>query len=476
LGGLAVSITPPIRHRLVTVVLLGVLTSGLSLVALLRLLSTAVTARVERARDNIGDELARFAAEPGDHRKTLAESPWSQVIGMRGGYTTAAAMPDDAVPVAWRAPLAQALAEAARTHALAILEAPLPEARLVAGATPAKDGTLAWAAYPIRYPPYLDNWRWIVLALAVVTLLLAASAVHAVIVVKRGAGALNAALGALATDLTIPVPRPPVRELSDIADGIAKLAERLAQARKAEARLGRELSQQERLAALGRVVAGVAHEVRNPLASIKLRLDLSVSSGPELPAALHNAVSHASAEIARLDRLVADLLVVAGRSIGPQRPTSLGLLVRERVEALAPWAQLRRVGVAVDGDGPALVNTDALARAFDNLLRNAVEASPQGGLVSVRILESHTQMKILIEDRGPGVAGERAAELFEPFFTTKGDGTGLGLAISRAIARAHGGDVVYRREGATTCFELSLPRAVESAAGEAASDQHAMPA
>jgi signal transduction histidine kinase len=450
-----------------TVVFLGVITSGLSLLALVRLLSTAVTARVERARDNITDEVTRFAAAPGDHRQPLAESPRSQVIGMRGGYAAGDRVQADAVPAAWRATLAQALADARRTQALAIVEGPLPEARLIVGAAPATDGSVAWAAYPIRYPPYLDTWRWIVLALAIVTLLLAASAVRAVIVVKRSAGALNASLAALAHDLATPVPRPPLRELSDIAEGIATLAANLAQAREAEARLGRELSQQERLAALGRVVAGVAHEVRNPLASIKLRLDLAVSASPELPPTLAQAVSHASAEIARLDRLVADLLVVAGRSIGPQRETSLGRLVRERIEALAPWAQLRRVAVAVEGDGTAAVHPDSLARAFDNLLRNAVEASPPDAQVYVRIIDSDAQVKILIEDSGAGVAGARAPELFEPFFTTKADGTGLGLAISRAIARAHGGDVVYLRQGPTTCFELALPRVVRTPARQA---------
>ena len=119
-----------------------------------------------------------------------------------------------------------------------------------------------------------------------------------------------------------------MRELSEIADGIAALARNLAQSRQEQERLGRELARQERLAALGRVVAGVAHEVRNPLASIKLRLDLAVSSSPVLPPPVEQAVSHASAEIARLDRLVADLLVVAGRSLGPRRQTALGALVR----------------------------------------------------------------------------------------------------------------------------------------------------
>jgi len=449
-----VSITPPIRHRLLTVVFLGVITSGLSLVALVRLLSTTTQQRVERARDNVADEVGLLAAGRTDGEKPLEIPPRSAVIGMRGGYVDAR-RPENSAPEAWRPTVERAVREAGRGE-LVVLDSPLTDATLVVGARRASDGSVAWAAYPVRTPPYLDNWRWIVMALSLATLLLAVSAVHAVITFRRSAAGLNLALGALARDLAAPVPSPPVRELKDIAEGIAQLARNLAQAREAQERLGRELARQERLAALGRVVAGVAHEVRNPLASIKLRLDLAAGAAPLLPS-VEKAISHASAEIARLDRLVADLLVVAGRTLGPRRRVSLGALVRERTEALGPWAQLRRVGLSVSGDASADIDPDSIARAFDNLARNAIEASPAGATVEVRV-GGDTNVRIQIDDRGQGVAGARAAELFEPFFTTKADGTGLGLAISRALARAHGGDVVYQRLGDITRFELTLPR------------------
>jgi signal transduction histidine kinase len=452
-----VSITPPIRHRLLTVVFLGVITSGLSLLALVRLLSTTVTQRIERARDNVAEEAAFLAAaQPDERLARVRVPPRSQTLGMHGGYVEPVAPAHGDAPEAWRPTVTHAIEQARATHRAVVVDAPLPDGRVVASAQPAGD-RVAWAAYALRTPPYLDNWRWIVLALSVVTLLLVSSAVHAVITVKRSASDLNAALVALARDLSTPVPRPPVRELHDIAEGIAALARNLAQSREAQERLARELARQERLAALGRVVAGVAHEVRNPLASIKLRLDLATSGGVPLPAPVEQAVSHASAEITRLDRLVADLLVVAGRSLGPQRRTSLGELVRARAEALAPWAQLRRVQVAISGDASAQIDPDSIARACDNLLRNAVEASPADGQVTVQILADGQEAKIQVDDRGEGVAGARAAMLFEPFLTTKADGTGLGLAISRALARAHGGDVVYQRTGTVTRFELTLP-------------------
>jgi signal transduction histidine kinase len=327
---------------------------------------------------------------------------------------------------------------------------------------------IAWAAYLVPPPTWLRTWQIIVVALTLATALLVTSAVAAVITVKRGAAALNQALDGLATDLTTPVPRPRLRELSDVADGIARLAHRLTRSRELQDDMGRELAMKDRLAALGRVAAGVAHEVRNPLASIKLRLDLAVSgAGRHLPPVVAEAIAHASNEIARLDRLVADLLVVASPGLGPRVSTEIGALVRTRVEALAPWTTVRGVAVQVEGQAPASVDLDALARAVDNLVRNAVEASPSDGRVHIAVGLRGDAATIRVEDHGAGVPAARVSELFEPFFTTKPNGTGLGLAICRSIARAHGGDVTFtrRQNDATTCVELTVARWSSARAG-----------
>jgi signal transduction histidine kinase len=116
------------------------------------------------------------------------------------------------------------------------------------------------------------------------------------------------------------------------------------------------------------------------------------------------------------------------------------------------------VSVRPTGDGAAEADAESVARAVDNLLRNAVEASPAGGTVALRVAQTADGVEVCVEDRGSGVEPARVSELFEPFFTTKSEGTGLGLAISRAIARAHGGDLTYARSGEVTRFSLSLPR------------------
>ncbi|MGO8996173.1 MAG: sensor histidine kinase [Polyangiaceae bacterium] len=477
------STTRGIRHRLLTILLLGVLTSALTLAALVQLLSTTTKQRVERVHDGVAEEVDKIARNPAS-----VDQPYTTWIGMRGGTWTEAHGPSVAPPSGWDGEMRLTLRESQSSGERVIHEVPLGDATLVMSAEPVIRGSsgvdraarsadapspgeakMAWAGFLVRPMPSLLIWQWIVSGLVAATVLLVATTAYAIVTVNRGAAALRGSLGALASDLNAPIPRPKLRELSDVADGISRLAESLKRAHAEEERLSRELAQQERLAALGRVVAGVAHEVRNPLASIKLRLDLAATGG-SLPANAEKAIANATSEIMRLDRLVADLLVVAGRAAGPRTTGSVGALARARVESLAPWSAERGIVVEVIGDASAPFHADSLARAIDNLVKNAVDASTRGGAVAVRISADDGGAKLRVEDRGAGVAPERIPELFEPFFTTKSEGTGLGLAISRAIARQHGGDVTYSRARDVTCFELVVTAGApsgESAPGSA---------
>jgi signal transduction histidine kinase len=443
----------PIRHRLLTVAVLGLFTAGLSADALYRAISVTRAQRLERGREAVRDEIDRLAAQgPG------FPAPFSPIVGMRSGVVSGSNQGvGSAVPLAWRPELQKLASRASSGGAPAELEAEIDGGQLVAGAERLPPDRLLWAAVLVRPSPTLQSWRLLVVALAFSALLLVASASYSLVTVKRAAGSLQHALAALADDLAAPVPRSQVRELDDIAIGIETLARRLEESRRIQEGMVRDLARQERLVALGRVVAGVAHEVRNPLASIKLRLDLASRRDAALPEATRAAIDHASEEIMRLDRLVADLLIVAGRAVGKRAPLDIGALLRARAEALGPWAALLQVVIDVQGDGRATGDGDALARALDNVLRNAIEASPDGATVEATVDEEGSWLRIGIADRGEGVLPGRAGEIFEPFFTTKPDGTGLGLAISRAIARVHGGDLVYGRDGDVTRLELTLP-------------------
>jgi signal transduction histidine kinase len=446
-----------IRHRLAAVAVLGLVTAALSADALYRAISVTRVQRLERGREAVRDEIDRLAAlGPQGIASTV-----SPVVGLRAGVASGATAPAQiaaAVPPSWREAMRATAVRATGSAAPAEADFEIDGGQLVARVAPGPDGGLLWAADPVRPSPTLQSWRLMVVALAFSALLLVASASYSLVSVKRAAAGLQSALAALGDDLSATVPRSEIRELDDIAVGIGALARRLDEARQIQDRMGRDLARQERLAALGRVVAGVAHEVRNPLASIKLRLDLAAGGRVALPPEARAAIDHASSEITRLDRLVADLLIVSGRALGERTALDVGALVRARVEGLAPWAALRRISIAARGGGEVVADGDALARALDNVLRNAVEASPDGATVEAAVEGDADGVRIRITDRGAGVPSGRAGEIFEPFFTTKPDGTGLGLAISRAIARAHGGELTYARVGELTCLELALPR------------------
>ncbi len=434
---------------------LGLATAALSADALYRAISVTRAQRLERGREAVRDEVDRLAAQGAGVLAT--QSP---IVGMRAGIVSgagAAAALAAAVPLVWRPALERSAARAGTASSPVEIEAEIDGGQLVGRMVRMPPDRLLWAAVLVRPSPTLQSWRLLVVALAFSALLLVASASYSLVTVKRAAGALQSALSALADDLSAPAPRSGIRELDDIAVGIDTLARRLEESRRIQEGMVRDLARQERLAALGRVVAGVAHEVRNPLASIKLRLDLAARRDAALPEATRDAIDHASSEILRLDRLVADLLIVAGRAVGPRAPLDIGALLRARAEALAPWAALRQVAIGVEGGGGATGDGDALARALDNVLRNAIEASPEDSTVEATVEEDGSWLRIRIADRGAGVLPGRAGEIFEPFFTTKPDGTGLGLAISRAIARAHGGDLIYRRHDDVTRLELTLP-------------------
>jgi PTS system glucose-specific IIC component len=234
--------------------------------------------------------------------------------------------------------------------------------------------------------------------------------------------------------------------------------EDLAQTRDRARSLARDLEHGQRLAGLGRVVAGVAHEVRNPITGIKLTLDALLRRG--LDERTSRDVKICLEEIARLDRVVGSLLLVSRPSSAAPEPKAaleLARLVDERLRHAQPSAWSRKVDLRRQGTALAPCNADTITRVVDNLVRNAIEASPEGGSVNVRLEVDPREARIVVEDQGSGVPAAREHELFEPFFSLKPDGTGLGLFLSRALVVAQGGQLTYQHRASSTVFTVALP-------------------
>ncbi|WP_373046658.1 sensor histidine kinase [Vulgatibacter sp.] len=238
----------------------------------------------------------------------------------------------------------------------------------------------------------------------------------------------------------------------------ARHHKRAAQRLKEIAQVQDALVAQERAAAVGDAAAVLAHEVRNPLGAILNAVALLKRNAGKLPT--EDLLEMIEEEAERIDGLVTDLLDLA-RPLEPRvRPIDLEPLVRRAIELAA--AIDNRAVVELIAASPAVqVNADPhlVQVAVENLVRNAVQSSPPGGRVAVRIGGDEILGSVVVEDQGPGIAPPDASRIFEPFFTTRQTGKGLGLAVVKRVAEVHGGSVEVRAaEGGGATFELRLPR------------------
>jgi signal transduction histidine kinase len=239
----------------------------------------------------------------------------------------------------------------------------------------------------------------------------------------------------------------------------ANLGRSLRQEREHRDRLREELRRAEHLASLGRLLAGVAHEVRNPLAGIRSTLQLwqrlpDQAGQPAATDALLGAVD-------RLEALVSRLLYFARAGHDEHRPVDLNALVRETVALLRARAEAQSVSWELDLEPklPAVSgSSQALHQVVLNLATNALQAMPAGGRCTFRTasLAGGRRVELWVRDTGPGVPEAARAHLFEPFFTTRPEGTGLGLALCREVVRQHGGDVTLE-SGPGAAFRVGLP-------------------
>ena len=239
------------------------------------------------------------------------------------------------------------------------------------------------------------------------------------------------------------------REVSDVASSLAEMARTLEAQRLERERSHRRAlrserlaAERERLASLGQLSAGLAHELNNPLAVIAAAAEEAGrgSAGPR-----RRWLGTIRSEAARAASLVRDLLAYARPLHLRLAPCDLGALCQDAFEQASQGRaivhRLRIQGAPLR----AHLDSQRSKQVLINLFTNALDASPKGGELSVRLMRRGPLVLARVRDQGAGLPKGPLEGLFRPFFTTKASGTGLGLAISRGILRAHGGDLRARR-------------------------------
>jgi signal transduction histidine kinase len=227
--------------------------------------------------------------------------------------------------------------------------------------------------------------------------------------------------------------------------------------------LQRAQMREERMSVVGKLAAGLAHEINNPLGAIALFTQHALRSvEPDAVLADHLRTVQRNAEHCK--RIVRDLLTYA-RQRPPERvPIDVSDVIAVAARTLQPQADQSRVTLEVDATPGALRRIDGdpdqLRQVLINLGLNAIEAMPGGGALHFVAREEAGGVRIEVRDTGPGIPAEQRDRVFSAFFTTKPEGTGLGLAVARDIVQAHQGEIALESDAASgTRFSIRLPAA-----------------
>ncbi len=277
------------------------------------------------------------------------------------------------------------------------------------------------------------------------------------------------------------VPRSGVRELSELGSSLRTMTERLLaeeeSLRKKIAEVERttrsleetqqRLVRSERLASVGRLAAGLAHEIGNPIAAIIGLQDLLLAGGLDAPEE-HDFLLRMRRETERINRILRDLLQFArpGEAVAEGgEPGDVAAAVRDTVALVTPQRSARQVEIVTELEANlplVALSKEHLVQVLLNLLLNAADACEAGGRIRVDARRSDERVRLCVTDTGPGVDPAIVARLFEPFVTTKevGKGTGLGLAVCRGLVEAAGGTIqLHATQASGASFVIDLPPA-----------------
>jgi two-component system sensor histidine kinase HydH len=219
-----------------------------------------------------------------------------------------------------------------------------------------------------------------------------------------------------------------------------------------------EVRRKDRLAAIGQLTAGIAHEIRNPLAAIEGFSELLVRRIQDDSARI--LLDEIVQEVRHLNRIVGDFLTFAREPQLHFEPTDVGALIEGTLTLLLSThpQPVTLKATLPPRLSPVVLDPNEFRRAIVNIVRNALEAMPSGGTLEVAADLSDEHLTVTIRDSGPGIAEHVKEQIFTPFFTTKDQGTGLGLAIAHKIVEGHRGVIeVDTAPGAGSAFTIRIP-------------------
>jgi signal transduction histidine kinase len=351
-----------------------------------------------------------------------------------------------------------------------------PSGILLISAIPIREGYSvvgsAWSVKHITDLPGTNRFRAYLITAGLASIALASVLLTLLVIrnlqggVRKIEGGLKLLEGNLASRIDT---RNEPSEIQLVIQSINRVGLTLREKIEREKQIEAQLRHAERLASLGRLVAGVAHEVRNPLATIRLRVQMCRRDSVDLK--VKESCSIALEEIERLNLMVNRLLNFA-------RPIQLQLeavdlvgLVQERVHSFEQLALQRQIELMTrlpNRNFFALLDKDRMAQVFDNIIQNALEAmADRGGTLSVTLAsqikkdEKTAEVSAEFQDTGKGMDSDVVGHVFDPFFTTKPSGTGLGLSISHELIRAHGGEIrIHSKEGQGTTVKITIPNSL----------------
>jgi len=269
-------------------------------------------------------------------------------------------------------------------------------------------------------------------------------------------------------------PSPPLAggdEVGQLAQELGVMAQRLKEREEMIRKQAGELLRADRFSTIGKMSTQIAHEIRNPLNALGLKLELLEDSiedasgdlAVDTRRTLQEAIRSSGKEIDRLREITDYYLKFAKFPQVEKEAVDLHTMLCDVVTLYEQEARSRGIVVERELEGPLKAHADPnlLRHAVANLLKNAMEATsgmPREGRIVVRAFRDGQRVRISVKDNGPGIPPEQIASVFDPFFSTKESGTGLGLTLVQQVVQEHGGTVACSSEpGEGTVFKISLP-------------------